>query len=89
MIMQDSIFDKPKCIKCGKRLKISRRQSRYALKNSTSGKENKYVGYCVNTKKHDGNVIKFEISYSRTTEPDAQLLVGIAAIPLPLDTISA
>ena len=63
-------LNKPKCVKCGGRLQVAKRQS-----NLNSGN---IVAYCFKRAKHDDNaVLKFEIKSLISKEPDANVIMEV------------
>jgi len=64
---------KPKCVKCGAKLQVAKRQTNY-----NSGK---IIGYCYKREKHDDNaVLKFEITSLISKQPDADVIMNVKQV---------
>ena len=66
------VLQKPKCLKCGKRLQVDRSETDY-----NSGK---ITAYCYNRNSHDGLVLKFKIDSMISNSPTADLILKVKQI---------
>ena len=63
------VLQKPKCLKCGRRLQVDRSETNY-----NSGK---ITAYCFNRQYHDGLVLKFKIESMLSNTPTADLIINV------------
>jgi len=63
------VLQKPKCLKCGRRLQVDRSETNYNA--------GKIIAYCFNRKNHDGMVLKFKIESLISNTPTADILFKI------------
>jgi len=63
------ILQKPKCLKCGRRLQVDKSETNYNA--------GKITGYCFNRKGHDGRVLKFKIESMISNTPTADLVLNV------------
>lgn len=66
------VLQKPKCIKCGRRLQVDRSETNYNAGQIT--------GYCFNRKSHNGMVLKFKISSMVSNTPTADIILSIKQV---------
>jgi len=71
------ILQKPKCIKCGRRLQVDRSETNY--------NEGKITAYCFNRQFHDGLVLKFKIESMISNTPTADIILKIKQVPSDFD----
>jgi len=63
------ILQKPKCLKCGRRLQVDRSETNY--------NEGKITAYCFNREGHDGRVLKFKIQSRISNSPTADMMLTV------------
>ena len=63
------ILQKPKCLKCGRRLQVDRSETNYNA--------GKITAYRFNRQYHDGLVLKFKIESMISNSPTADMLLNI------------
>jgi len=63
------VLQKPKCLKCGRRLQVDRSETNYNA--------GKITAYCFNRKYHDGLVLKFKIESILSNSPTADLILNV------------
>ena len=61
------ILQKPKCLKCGRRLQVDRSDTNYNA--------GKITAYCYNRNAHDGMVLKFKIESMISNSPTADTII--------------
>ncbi len=63
------VLQKPKCLKCGRRLQVD--------KSETSYNAGKITAYCFNRQYHDGLVLKYKIESLISNSPTADLILNV------------
>ena len=63
------VLQKPKCLKCGRRLQVDRSETNYNA--------GKITAYCYNRNAHDGMVLKFKIESMISNTPTADIILTI------------
>lgn len=63
------ILQKPKCLKCGRRLQVDRSETNYNA--------GKITAYCYNRSAHDGLVLKFKINSMISNSPTADMILTV------------
>jgi len=63
------VLQKPKCLKCGRRLQVDKSETNYNT--------GKITAYCFNRNAHDGMVLKFKIESMLSKTPTADLIISI------------
>ncbi len=63
------VLQKPKCLKCGRRLQVDKSETNYNA--------GKITGYCFNRKDHAGRVLKFKIESFISNTPTADLVLKV------------
>ncbi len=62
------VLQKPKCLKCGRRLQVDRSETNYNA--------GKITAYCYNRNSHDGMVLKFKIVSMISNTPTADIILN-------------
>jgi len=63
------VLQKPKCLKCGRRLQVDRSETNY--------NGGKITAYCFNRQYHDGMVLKFKIESMIVNTPTSDIIFKI------------
>lgn len=63
------VLQKPKCLKCGRRLQVDRSETNYNA--------GKITAYCYNRSAHDGMVLKFRIQSMISNSPTSDIILEI------------
>lgn len=63
------VLQKPKCLKCGRRLQVDKSETNY-----NSGK---ITAYCYNRSAHDGLALKFKIKSMLSNTPTADMILTV------------
>ena len=63
------VLQKPKCLRCGRRLQIDRSETNYNT--------GKITAYCFNRNAHNGMVLKFKIESMISNSPTADIILTI------------
>ncbi len=63
------VLQKPKCLKCGRRLQVDRSETNYNA--------GKITAYCYNRNAHDGMILKFKINSMISNSPTADIILNI------------
>ena len=63
------VLQKPKCLKCGRRLQVDKSETKYNL--------GKITAYCFNRSAHDGLALKFKIESKLSNTPTADMILTV------------
>lgn len=66
------VLQKPKCLKCGRRLQVDRSETNY--------NGGKITAYCFNRQYHDGLVLKYKIESLISNTPTADVILNVKQV---------